>query len=499
MTTRSLLSALPASLSPLRITGNGRATREPIHTLCADSRLAGACSLFIAIRGARSDGHDYLPAAYAQGCRCFLVEKPPEHPLPSDADVYLVPDTRRAQAHLAAAYYAYPQKKLRLIGITGTKGKTTTALLCYQLLRDMGESVAYIGTDGVRYGNIAEPTRNTTPDSLELHRLFRSMVDNGVRTVIMEISSQSVRQHRIEGLSFTVGAFTNLSPDHISPTEHPDFEDYRDCKRAFLHDHITKGGTLLLNADDLHAAYMAKGSLAHIRTYGIHTSADLRAERLTPTRCNGIPATLFFCDRQEVLLSMPGEYNVSNALCAIEILRTLGYSHLDILPRLSAVAVPGRLEPLPAPEGCAVLVDYAHNGVSLRAVLTTLRDYTDGRLICLVGSVGGRTQLRRADLGDAAAALADLTVLTADNPDFEDPADICREMAHVFTERGQDNYLILPDRADAIRRALTLMRRGDILLLAGKGTENYQLIRGEKRPFSEREIVAEALSDALLV
>jgi UDP-N-acetylmuramoyl-L-alanyl-D-glutamate--2,6-diaminopimelate ligase len=195
---------------------------------------------------------------------------------------------------------------------------------------------------------------------------------------------------------------------------------------------------------------------------------------------------------------MAGEYNVCNALCAVGILKALGYDHRTTLSMMASIRVPGRLKQIDAPEGCAVLIDYAHNGLSLSSVLQTLRPYTAERLICLVGSVGGRSQMRRADLGDAAAQYADLTVLTADNPDFEDPRAICEEMAASFESRGQDNYVIIPDRAEAIRAAVSMLREGDVLLLAGKGCENYQLIRGERVPLSEREIVARALRAFLL-
>jgi len=497
-TFHQLLSALPSQLKPIRISGDGCAAARPIRQLCEDSRYTDADALFVAIVGARSDGHDYLAAAYERGCRCFVVQREPSPALPSDADVFLVPDTRRALAHLAAAYYDRPADRLTLVGITGTKGKTTTALLIYRLLEHLGVRAGYIGTEGAWYGENRESTANTTPSPLVLHGILYRMLQSGVQTVIMEISSQSVMQHRIEGLSFHIGAFTNLSPDHVSPTEHPTFEHYRDCKHAFLHEGIAKDGTLLLHISDPHAAYMAKGVSARIVTFGVDTAADLCADRPLQTRLDGTPAIHFGCDGRSYLLSMAGEYNICNALCAVGILEALGYDRHTTLSMLSHVSVPGRLENVAAPEGCAVLIDYAHNGLSLSSVLQTLRPYTAERLICLVGSVGGRSQMRRADLGDAAARYADLTVLTADNPNFEDPRSICEEMAASFENRGQDNYVIIPDRAEAIHAAVSMLREGDVLLLAGKGCEDYQLIRGEKVPFSEREIVAEAVRAILL-
>ena len=496
--TLQLLRALPDDLQPTHLCGNGQAAARPIRTLCEDSRRADAHALFVAIAGANSDGHDYLTAAYAQGCRCFVVQKAPTDALPCDADVYLVSDTRRALAHLTAAFYDHPAQSLTLIGITGTKGKTTTALLIYHLLERLGVSAGYICTEGAWYGETREPTANTTPGPLVLHGILDRMRRNGVTVVILEVSSQSVMQHRIEGLRFAIGAFTNLSPDHVSPTEHPTFEHYRDCKRAFLQKFIAKNGTLLLHITDPHAAYMADGVQAHISTFGVDADAALRADAPLPTRSYGAPAVTFTCDGEPYLLSMAGEYNVCNALCAVGILEALGYDRRVTLPMLASIRVPGRLEEADAPDGSAVLIDYAHNGLSLSSVLQTLRPYATGRLICLVGSVGGRSQMRRADLGNAAAQYADLTVLTSDNPNFEDPQVICEEMAASFTARGQDNYVIIPDRAEAIRRAVSLLREGDVLLLAGKGTEDYQLVRGEKVPFSEKEIVAEAVRASLL-
>lgn len=494
----TLIGALPAALQPIHIHGKA-ADHTTIAALIADSRKAAPHTLFIAIRGAVSDGHDYLLAAYENGCRCFLVEQPAIDMLPPDATVYAVSDTKAAKAHLAAAYYDFPAAKMSMVGITGTKGKTTSALLCYDILRRIRVNVGYIGTEGVRYfANNSEhtaPTVNTTPDPLELHFFLREMYDMGVRTVFVEVSSQSVYQQRIAGITFAVGAFTNLSPDHVSPTEHPTLEHYKECKHAFLRDHVSLHGSLVLNADDPHTPDMAADCATPIRTFGIHQDADTRAEQLTPYLLSGVPATRFYVGGQAATLSLPGEYNVSNALCALEILRALGYPTRALLPYLTMVKIPGRLESLSAPDGAAIFIDYAHNGVSLAAVLSTLRQYAKGRLICLVGSVGGRTQLRRRDLGDAAAKYADLTILTADNPDFEDTTAICEDMALSFRACGLDNYRIIPDRTDAIRHAVSVLREGDILLLAGKGNEDYQRIRGESQPFSERQVVIESVRE----
>ena len=500
-TAQELLALLPRHIRYRQLQGCGHADRRPLRSLCVDSRRAGEDSLFICLCGFMTDGHEYAAAAYAAGCRCFVICHALPTPLPEDAYVYLVDDTREAQAQLAEIFYDYPSKALTLVGITGTKGKTTTAMIAYSLLCRLGVKAGYIGTDGVRYGTHHEQTRNTTPDSPELRRIFRDMADRGVRVVVMEISSQSVWQKRLLGLRFAVGAFTNLSPDHISPTEHPDFEHYFACKHAFLTDYCT--GTVLLNADDAHTAAMGEDIFVAVRRFSTGAREDGCADELCPAWSDGTPGMAFTYWENSmgtpVHLPMPGAYNVSNALCALGIIKALGYAPTAAIPHLRDVTVPGRFELAPAPRGCLCIIDYAHNGMSLTTVLRDLRTYTEGRLLCLVGSVGGRTQLRRRDLGEAAATLADLTVFTADTPDREDPEDICREMAQVHRERGLDNYVIIPDRAEAIRAALRMMHEGDVLLLAGKGSERYQRVDGVDIPFSERDILAEAVADILPV
>ncbi len=300
----------------------GEADRRPLTDFCVDSRCAGPGSLFICLCGFFSDGHEYAHAAYHAGCRCFVICHPLRKALPEDAVVYAVEDTRTAQADLAEIFYGYPTRSLRLIGITGTKGKTTTAMMTYTMLRTLGVSVGYIGTDGVRYADHHEPTKNTTPDAPELRRIFRDMTDNGVDTVVMEISSQSVWQKRLLGLRFAIGAFTNLSPDHISPTEHPDFEHYFACKHAFLTDYCTDA--VLLNADDAHAQRMAEDVFVPIRYYGSGKQQNGFADGLCPAKDGATPGMAFTYWKDDkaipVHLPLPGAYNVSNALCALAIL-----------------------------------------------------------------------------------------------------------------------------------------------------------------------------------
>ena len=271
--TKELIALLPRHVHCVQLQGIDGADLRPLRSLCVDSRRASTDSLFICLCGFVSDGHEYAAAAYAAGCRCFVICHPLPSPLPDDAYVYQVDDTRDAQAYLAEAFYDFPTSRLTLVGITGTKGKTTTAMISYSLLCRLGVKAGYIGTDGVRYGEHHEPTKNTTPDSPELRRIFRDMVETGVRVVVMEVSSQSVWQKRLVGLRFSVGAFTNLSPDHISPTEHPDFAHYFGCKHTFLTDYCTDA--VLINADDPHAMQMAQDVFDHHdRTVDQHTQSN---------------------------------------------------------------------------------------------------------------------------------------------------------------------------------------------------------------------------------
>ena len=459
-----------------------------ITYICHDSRKAGPDSLFVCICGYVSDGHSYALSAYSNGARVFVAQKPLS--LPADALVLYVPDSRLALAELAATIHSHPADKLHVIGITGTKGKTTTALMIHGVLESLAIPSAYIGTNGIDFGGRHYATVNSTPESLDLHEYMAQMVECGVRYVVMEVSSQALKLHRVHGISFD----TCLYPDHIGGVEHADMGEYKACKKMLFS--FPGIRDILCNADDPEAAYMVKGASAPVTTFGKGKSCAWRGSRVKAEICHRVPGTVFTCHTPDgltlpVQIPFPGDYSVYNALCALAVCDKLGISLEDSVAALGHVRVKGRFEPvfLPGRPDTTIIIDYAHNGASLRAVLESLRAYKPRRLICLFGSVGDRTQMRRLELGAVASELCDLSILTSDNPGNESPEQIIADIAAAFTH---DRYVSIPDRAEAIAWAVKQAKKGDVIVLAGKGHETYQYVRGKYLPFSEREILMEA-------
>lgn len=493
------LSELLSVLDPLPRQADGTNVFLPdaeITAIVCDSRKAVPGALFVCVEGRTTDGHRFAARAYEAGTRFFLAQRMPE--LPADACVFLVADTRTALADLAAAFYGYPARNLTLIGITGTKGKTTTAIMLYRALCENGIDAAYIGTNGVYFADNREPTVNTTPESLELQHYLRRMADAGVRYLVMEVSSQALLLDRVHGLRFAVSLFTNLSRDHIGGVEHPDFENYRACKHLLFTDY--GASTVIVNTDDPQAGYMLAGNSAEtILTYGTGENADFRGTAFESVSLPDRMGVRFVCRSREgscpVFLPFAGRFSMYNALAVIAVCRVCGINTANAARSLAHTCVPGRFELLrfPSLPGVTFIIDYAHNGTSLSAVLSSLRAYAPERLICLFGSVGCRTKERRREMGEVAARQADLCILTSDNPDTEPPEDIIAEIAAAFALPGSCPYLAIPDRVDAIRHAVRLARPGDMILLAGKGHEEYQLIDHRRVPFSERDILCDAV------
>lgn len=471
-----------------------------IEEITDNSAKSNASSLFFCICGARSDGHDYAMHAYQNGCRAFVCER--KINLPSDAYVYYTDNTRRALALTASKFYGEPSRQMTVVGITGTKGKTTVATLLHRLLCEMDIPCGYIGTNGVAYRDISHPLKNTTPDPITLQNTLRQMLDAGVKAVIMEVSSQAIYQSRIDGMTFDACVFTNLYTDHIGPSEHPSFDHYKHCKHCLFSDYGCK--TMIANLDDRYASEMQENTSAtSIIGYSTRSNqADYYAYNVLPTiGKRGYGVSFSLKDKETDIpftLSMLGKFNVQNALAVIATAREIFHVSLrDIAKHLSTLSVEGRTETLSLSNGACVVIDYAHNGSSLSALLSALREYKPNRLICLFGSVGERSELRRKALGNAAATLADLAILTSDNPGREDPMAIISEIAASF-EGTRTPYLTIPDRAKAIQEAVRMLLPNDILVLAGKGHENYQLIGSEKQPFSDREELLSALKNARL-
>lgn len=463
-----------------------------IFSVTNDSRSTNDGSIFVCIKGFKTDGHLFAMSAYERGCRVFICEYAID--LPNDATVICVPNARRALAILSSALYAEPSKELIVIGITGTKGKTTTALMIKQLLDKSGIPTGYIGSNGVILGDRKIETPNTTPESHILQRYLRDMADSGMRAAVMEISSQALKLERVFGIKFDINLFTNFSPDHIGPDEHSDLEDYFFSKKKLFDDYGAR--TVIANADDI----MTDKILADCKSKKIYYSTDktafYMAKDLQLLESANALGTRFVCfegdEHFDCSLSVPGMFNVHNALAAIAVARELDIERDKIVTALESMNIEGRFETLITPRGARFVIDYAHNGLSLKSALLALREYNPNRLICLFGSVGGRTRLRRTQLGDVASEYADFSILTSDNPDTEEPMSVINDIAKCF--ENEKSYIAIPDRAKAIRYAYNMAEDGDIILLAGKGHEKYQLICGKKLPFCEHDILIDLIN-----
>ncbi len=479
--------------------GNGNFENSEIILICSDSRKACGNSVFVCIKGLSSDGHIYAQSAYANGCRIFIAEH--ELQLPNDATVIVTEDTRKTLATVSQVFYGYPSREIKVIGITGTKGKTTTAQLIYHILLSRGIKAGYIGTNGVSFDGKFFETKNTTPESTELASYMRMMIDAGVRYVALEVSSQAIYLDRIYGIEFDTCIFTNLSPDHIGEKEHPTFEHYRDCKARLFSDYAPK--IAIYNADDPASEYMMKNCPSPKFSYSCRGKGDFstdgeKIEYFRESGKLGIKFDIKVGDKTEhVKLPLPGEYNASNALAAVAACVGAGVSPHDAAVSLENVALKGRFEVVDALPYATFVIDYAHNALSLESVLKTLRKYNPHRLICVFGSVGGRTQMRRAELGKVASEFADFCIITSDNPDNEAPEKIIDEIADAFVKGGAD-YIKIVSRREAVLTAVHMAQKDDIVLFAGKGHEDYQLVCGKKEYFSERETIIEGAFGMLL-
>lgn len=449
-----------------------------------DARQVRPGSLFVAIPGYSYDGRQFISLAEEQGAAAILTQGPAKSRLPCR----LVKDARTAMAEASAGLYRHPAKDLSIIGITGTKGKTSVCHLLYDTAVKAGKKPGRIGTNGVRYGDISYDIANTTPESSDLHRILRDMKEAGVDTVFMEVSSGGLKLARVAGIEFTVGIFTNLAEDHLGPSEHADMKEYAYWKSRLM----KQSRTALISADDPRADAM-RGLARRDALYG--SRGDFTARNLRPGDRLAEPTRFDFSGKETypVALALPGRFNVENALAVLGCAELLGYPKEAALQVLKEARVPGRTELLPSPAGTQVVLDYAHNGLSLSSVLDTLSLYRPGRLLVLMGTVGGRTKTRRRELGDAAARRADVVMLTSDNPDYEDPNAIIADMAASFHGTEITVYRE-PDRKKAIEFLLDRLVPGDILLLAGKGHEEFQLVCGREIPHSDRAVVENYLS-----
>lgn len=456
-----------------------------------DSRKVQEGSLFLCIRGAAADGHAFAGEVAGKGASVLVVEEPVE--VPEEVTVILVRDTRYAMALISAAWFGYPAEQLKVIGITGTKGKTTTTYMVKSILENAGYRVGLIGTIEAIIGDKVIPAVNTTPESYLVQKYFREMVDAGLSCVVMEVSSQAIMLHRTAGFTFELGIFTNIEPDHIGPNEHSSFEEYLGYKSRLLQQ--CRVG--IVNRDDPHFPQMTAGHTCRLETYGFSEEADLRAEG---ARLVSKPGYLGVAYQVKGLMDFPveidapGKFSIYNSLTAIAICRHFQVSEEDIVRALKAAKVKGRIEMVKVSDEFTLMIDYAHNAMALESLLATLREYRPHRLVCLFGCGGNRSKLRRYEMGEVSGRLADLSIITSDNPRYEEPQAIIDDIKVGIGKTG-GSFVEIIDRKEAIAYAIHHGEPGDIIVLAGKGHEDYQEIQGKKYPMDERTLIAEILEE----
>ena len=462
-----------------------------VSELVYNTRKVKKECMVVCIKGATFDSHDVAGEAAKNGAVVIVAEHPVD--VPAGTAVVLVEDTRYALALISAAYFGYPAKKLKVIGITGTKGKTTTTFMIRSILEHAGISTGLIGTIEVIIGDKHIPAHNTTPESYEVQEYFAQMVAAGCKVAVMEVSSQGLKLHRTAGIRFDIGIFTNLAPDHIGENEHASFEEYMECKsRLFRQCDIG-----IVNADDEHCSDILKGHTCKVETYGFSEKADLRASDLKLVNRPGFLGVDYHVSgllNFDVEIDMPGRFSVYNSLVAIAVCRHFDIPKEDMLAALEVVQTKGRIEKVKVSDDFTLMIDYAHNAMSLESLLTTLKEYNPKRLVCLFGCGGNRSKLRRYEMGEVSGNLADLTVITSDNPRFEEPQAIIDDIKTGIAKTS-GKYVEIIDRKEAIRYVIENGRPGDVIVLAGKGHEDYQEICGVKHPMDERVLIAEVLEE----
>jgi len=464
---------------------------KDISEVINDSRKAVKDGLFLCIKGTVVDGHIYASQVCENGCTAIVVQDDVE--VPEDITVIKVKDTRYAMALISAAYFDYPARKMKVIGITGTKGKTTTTYMVKSILEGAGHKVGLIGTIETIIGDKKIPSANTTPESYLIHKYFKEMVDCGCDCAVMEVSSQGLMMHRTAGIQFAFGIFTNLEPDHIGPNEHASFEEYMECK-AMLFRQCDVG---IFNCDDPHYKNIAKDCTCEIKTYGFSKYADYRAsdmKLMTKPGILGVDYKISGAVNFDVEVDVPGTFSVYNSLTAIAICDHFNASEETMKAALKAAKTKGRIEIIKVSDDFTLMIDYAHNAMSLESLLTSLKEYNPGRLVCLFGCGGNRSKLRRFEMGEVSGKLADLTIITSDNPRYEEPMDIIADIKTGISKTTGE-YVEIPDRKDAIRYAIRNGKPGDVIVLAGKGHEDYQEIKGVKYPMDERVLIEEILAE----
>ena len=471
------------------IKAKGEIDRE-VTSIENDSRKVKEGSMFFAIKGFTTDGTTFIPKAIEKGAKVILVEEGScdlkSLNIPEDVTLLVVPDARYAMAIGACNYYDNPSRKFKLIGVTGTKGKTTTTFMMKAILEKQGIKTGLVGTIAMYSGDrkIKDSDR-TTPESIELQEVFAQMAEDGCQAVIMEVSSQSLKLNRVAGCDFDIAVFTNFSEDHISPKEHPNMQDYFESKLKLFK--MCKCG--FVNIDDLQVCKVPKlVPDCNIETYGIDNSCKLLAKDITITN-SYVDFKVKIGDKNErIKVDIPGRFTVYNSLAAISVALKLGCSTENIQEALVNIKVPGRSELVDNPKELTIMIDYAHSPESLQNILNAVKSYTRGRVISVFGCGGDRDTTKRPIMGEISGKTADYTIITSDNPRTEDPQQIVDQIEEGI-KKTKGKYTVIVDRIEAIKHAIDIAGKKDIIVLAGKGHEPYQEINGVKHPFDERIIV----------
>ncbi len=487
-----ILSELIQAIEPLQVIGK---TDVNVHAIQFDSRKVEAGDLFVAQAGTAVDGHTFIPSCVEKGASVIVLDNSQYLADTKDGVTYvLVKNSEQALGLLAHQWYGRPSEKLTLVGVTGTNGKTTIATLLYEMVRAMGYKAGLISTVVYYVDGTAYPSTHTTPDALALNALLAQMVEAGCRYAFMEVSSHSIAQERIAGLQFAGAMFTNLTRDHID--YHKTFDNYRDTKKR-LFDGLRKEAFAVTNADDKNGLVMTQNTRAKVFTYSTQSMADHRGKILE----EGFDGMLLSIDGQEVFVPLVGRFNVSNLLCIYSAALCLGFEKTEVLRILSALKpVNGRFETIHSPKGWTAIIDYAHTPDAVENVISTINEILHNqtlkpsnsqtaKLITVVGCGGNRDKGKRPMMAQIAKRGSQQLILTSDNPRDEEPADILKDMTDGLTEDELRSTLVIEDRAAAIQTACTLAQKGDVILVAGKGHEDYQIIKGVKHHFDDHEVV----------
>ena len=462
-----------------------------ITDLCYDSRKVTKDCAFICLEGTQVDGHDFIDTAIKKGASTIFIEKDIEVSQP--VTVIKLSNTRKDLSLLSINYFDNPASKLAMIGITGTKGKTTTSWMIKNILEEEGKKVGVIGTMGVFIGNNHYETINTTPESYEIQKYLSEMVNQNIEYAIMEVSSQALKVGRIEGMTFDYGIFTNLTKDHIGEGEHENMEDYIYSKSLLFQK--SKHG--ILNIDDKHYQDMTKNNTCDIHTFGKNKEADLIINNIKLLRKEhfiGLELHTKGLIEDTFLVNTPGEFSAYNAISAILTTKLIGCKLESIKKALSKVAVKGRVEIIPVSSKYSVIIDYAHNGISMTNILNTMREYHPKRIVSLFGCGGNRSKTRRYDMGEISGRLSDFTIITEDNSRYEDINDIMNDI-EIGLKKANGKYIKIEDRKEAIKYAIENAKEGDIILLLGKGHETYREKNGVREHFDEREVIKEIINN----